>query len=123
MNQTRKNVCSTKPRSTPFEMCDISKLRGKKVRKVYIKVYDVHKTIFTDQTGQFTTRSRSGNKYIMVMVEIDSSGILVEPIKSRKDPKMIHAYQTLIQCFTRANIVPHKHVLDNEVSNNMKELI
>ena len=123
MNQTRKGVRSTKPRSTPFETCDTSTLRGKKVRGVYTKVYDIRETIYTDQTGQFPTRSRSGNKYIMVMVEIDSSGILVKPTKSRKVPEMIRAYQTLIQRLTRANIVPRKHVLDNEVSNNMKDII
>ncbi len=31
----------------------------------------------------------------MVMVEIDSNAILVEPMKSRKDAEMIRAYNTL----------------------------
>ena len=57
------------------------------------------------------------------MVEIDSSGILVEPMKSCKDAEMIQAYQTLVQRLNRANITPTKHVLDNEVSEAMKELI
>ena len=81
MNQSRKNVRSTKPKPAPLETCDTSRLRGKKERDIYTKVYDVRHTIFSDQTGQFPTRSLSGNKYIMVMVEIDSSGILVEPMK------------------------------------------
>ena len=123
MNQTRKNVRSTKPKAVPMEVCDTSKLKGKKERDVYTKVYDVRETIFSDQTGQFPKRSLSGNKYIMVMVEIDSSGILVEPMKSRKDAEMIRAYQTLVQRLKRANITPKKHVLDNEVSEAMKELI
>ena len=46
------------------------------------QVYEVRETVFTDQTGQFPTQSKSGKKYIMVMVDIDSSGILVEPLKS-----------------------------------------
>ena len=79
--------------------------------------------MYSDQTGQFPKRSLSGNKYIMVMVEIDSSGILVEPMKSRKDAEMIRAYQTLVRRLNRANITPKKHVLDNEVSESMKELI
>ena len=123
LNQTRKNVRSTKTPAKPLEVCDTSKLKGKKERDVYTKIYDVRETIFSDQTGQFPTRSLSGNKYIMVMVEIDSSGILVEPMKSRKDAEMIRAYQTLIQRLQRANITPKKHVLDNEVSESMKELI
>ena len=36
---------------------------------------------------------------------------------------MIRAYQTLLQRLHRANIRPKKHVVDNEVSENMKELI
>ena len=83
MNQTRKNVRSTKSKITPsatvessqssdskrgtrgtriiaarFPMAepDITQLRGKKVRDVYVKVYDVRGTIFFDQTGWFPTR-------------------------------------------------------------------
>ena len=57
------------------------------------------------------------------MVEIDSSGILVEPMKSRKDAEMIRAYQALMLRLKRANIAPKKHVLDNEISTAMKDLI
>jgi hypothetical protein len=92
MNQTRKNVRSTKPKPEPFETYDASPLKGRKQRDIFTKVYDVRDTIFSDQTGEFPTRSLSGNKYVMVMVEIDSSGILVEPMKSRKDAEMIRAY-------------------------------
>ena len=90
------------------------------MRDIYTKIYNVQETVFTDQTGQFPKRSRAGNKYIMVMVKIDSSGILVKPIKSRKDAEIIRAYQTLIQRLNQAQIMPKKHVVDNEVSNNMK---
>ena len=48
-------------------------------------------TVFSDQTGQFPTRSKRGNKDIMMMVEIDSYAILVEPLKSRKDPELRRA--------------------------------
>ena len=44
----------------------------------------------------------------MVMVDIDSSGILVEPMKSCKDEEMIRAYQSLVQRLQRANITPKK---------------
>ncbi len=57
------------------------------------------------------------------MVEIDSNAILVEPMKNRKDDKMIQAYNALLLRLKRASIVPKKHVLDNEVSGNMKNHI
>ncbi len=59
-------------------------------------MYIVCETMFSDQTGQFPMQSQQGNKYIMVMVEIDSNAILVEPMKSHKDEEMIRAYNALL---------------------------
>ena len=59
----------------------------------------------------------------MVMVEIDSTGILVEPLKSRNDAELRHAYESLMQRLHQAGIQPKKHVLDNEISAAMKKLI
>ena len=44
-------------------------------------------------------------------------------MKIRKYAEMIRAYPTLVRQLNRANITPKKHVLDNEVSEAMKELI
>ena len=49
----------------------------------------------------------------MVMVEIDSTAILVKPIKSRKDEELTRAYQIIIIRFQRAGIIPKNHILDN----------
>jgi hypothetical protein len=62
MNQTRKNVRSTKAKQTPLEIFDTSQLHGKKVREIYTTMYDVRKTMFSDQTGQFPMCSQSSNK-------------------------------------------------------------
>jgi hypothetical protein len=59
----------------------------------------------------------------MVMVEINSNAILVEPMKSCKDEEMIRAYNALLLRLKHAGIVPKKHVLDNQVSENMKNHI
>ena len=121
LNQTRKNVRSTKPK--PLVEVKDNRMRGKKERDIYTRVYDVRETVFSDQTGQFPKRSLSGNRYIMVMVEIDSSGILVEPLKNRTDGELIRAYEKLMGRLHRAGVQPRKHVLDNEVSESMKTLI
>jgi hypothetical protein len=123
MNQMHKNVRSTKAERTPLETCDTSQLHSKKVRDIYTTMYDVHETMFSDQTGQFPTRSQSGNKYIMVLVKIDSNAILVELMKRRKDAEMIQAYNALSLRLKRAGIIPKKHVLDNKVLENMKNHI
>ena len=65
----------------------------------------------------------SVNKYVMVMIKIDSSGILMEPMKSREDDEMIRAYKTLVKRLQRAHIIPCKYALENEVYKNMKTLI
>jgi hypothetical protein len=57
LNQTRKNVHSTKAKTAPLKTCDTSQLHGKKVRDVYTQTYMVRKTMFSDQTGQFLTHS------------------------------------------------------------------
>ena len=59
-------------------------LQGHKAHGVYTSVYEVSNTVFSNQTVQFPTLSQRVNKYIMVMVEIDSNAILVKPIKNRK---------------------------------------
>jgi hypothetical protein len=123
LNQTRKNVRSTTAKTAPLETCDTSQLHGKKVQDVYTQMYMVRKTMFSNQTGQFPMHSQQGNKYIMVMVEINSNAILVEPMKSRKDEETIRAYNTLLPRLKRTGIVPKKHILDNKVSDNMKNHI
>jgi hypothetical protein len=97
LNQTRKNIRSTKEKPAPLETCNTSRLHGKKVRNVYTKMYKVRETMFSNQTGQLPTGSQQGNKHIMVMVKIDNNAILVEPMKSCKDAEMMQAYDALLQ--------------------------
>ena len=85
LNQTSKNMRSNKPKTKPFEKTGASTLRGNKFRDVYTKVYDVRNTVFSYHTGQLPTISKRGNKYIMVMVEIDSNAIMLELIRNRTD--------------------------------------
>ena len=85
LHQIRKNVRLTKV----LETSDATTLKGKKVIDIGIHVYNIRETIFSNQTGELPKQSQRGYKYIMVMVEIDSNAILVEPMKNRKDEEMI----------------------------------
>ena len=122
MNQQQKNVRSTK---TPFKECyAAAALRGKKVKDIYVGTFDMRETSFSNQTGQFPKQSKRGHKYIMVLVEIDSNAILMEPMKSHKDAEMVQAYDVLVKQLRNTNIHPRIHVLDNKISNNnMKQHI
>ena len=59
----------------------------------------------------------------MVIVEIDSSGILLDTMKSKKHVAMLWAYAALMKQLHVVNIVPRKHVMDNYVSEMLKTLI
>jgi hypothetical protein len=48
LNQTRKNVWSTKVKATPLETCDTSHLQGKRVCNVYTQNCMVRKTMFSN---------------------------------------------------------------------------
>ena len=67
-------------------------------------------------------QSCSGYRYIMVIVEIDLNYVFVQPMKNKSDEKMVNAYKALMKRLRRAGIVPQKDVLDNECSENLKEL-
>ena len=107
----------------------------KKKQDVYIKIYNIEEfkntklpeelwnTIYSDQTGQFLKQSLRHNIYIIVTVEIDSNAILVEPTKSKKDEEIKRAYEHHLLRLKRAGIQPKKLVLDNEVSNSIKNMI
>ena len=51
----------------------------------------------------------------MVMVEIDSNAILVEPLKIRTYPELAREYRATMLRLKRSGIVARKHILDNEV--------
>ncbi len=108
LNQTRKNVWSTKVKAAPLETCNTSHLHSKKVHDVYTQTYMVSETMFSNQTGQFPTRSLCGNKYIIVMVKIDRNTILIKPMKNHKEAEMIRAYNALLLRLKWARIVPKK---------------
>ena len=67
--------------------------KPKKYQDIMFQVLDttdeLAMRIYTDQTGRFPKRSSKGNQYIMVLCEIDSDAILVEPMRDRTSGEMI----------------------------------
>ena len=78
----------------------------------------------TDQTGRFPANSSCGNKYIMVLVEINGNYIDGEPMKDRTEGSLLKAYQILWERITALKSVrPKTRVLDNEASEAFKKEI
>jgi hypothetical protein len=124
-----RSTKQTQMASPPDEQEPDNKETGSlsKQKTILFKVYDLeeeaaHK-IWTDQTGRFPKQSSRGSQYIMVLVESDSSAILVEPMKNRSAGEMIRAYQALINRLNESGIFPKEHILDNECSDQFKSII
>ena len=59
----------------------------------------------------------------MVLYNIDSNSILVEPIKNRTSVEILAAYQTLVDRLKLSGFEQKMHILDNEISAGFKETI
>jgi hypothetical protein len=119
MKQTPQGVRSTKPVETPDSTIE----PNKKYSDIFIKVVDHRETIYTDQTGALPIISRTGNRYQMVLCEIDSNSILVEPLRNRTEGELMKTYQKLVDRLKSYGIIPKHHILDNEASEDFKATI
>ena len=127
MRNVKQGIRSTKEKKKHIEVETTSgetvTIPLKKHHGIYVRVDEAKETIYSDQTGAFPVRSRSGNRYIMVMCEMDSNAILSEAMRNRSSGEMIRAYQVLLKKLKMAGMRPKKHVLDNEISSDFKEAI
>ena len=80
MKQARQGVRSTQNQEPEGEEASPTEEPKKKHKDVYCKVWEPKEKIFTDQTGKFPYQSVEGHRYMMIMVEVDSNYIDVEPI-------------------------------------------
>ena len=85
----------------------------KKHQDIYIEINEEKETMYTDQTGAFLITSNKGNKYIMILCEIDNNVILSEAMRNRSSGEIVRAYLILMQQLKAAEISPKKYVLDN----------
>jgi hypothetical protein len=60
-----------------------------KMKDIYIKIHSATKTMHSNQTDRFPATLSRGNKYIMVLVEVDGNYIDAEPMKYKSAGKMI----------------------------------
>lgn len=60
---------------------------------------------------------------MMVVVNLDSSAITVEATKNRSAEKLKLVYLVLLACLKKVGANSKKHVMDNEVSELLKENI
>ncbi len=125
MKKQRQNIRSTRVKETPAETeNDSPPTVQKKEHDLNIRMFNAEETMHTNQTGCFPANSSSGNKYIMVLVDIDGNYIDTEPTKDQTEGSMIKAYLMLWTRITASKSVrPKTHVLDNEALEAFKKEI
>ena len=99
MRSIKQGIRSTKQRKSMQEIVTSEMFIVKPLRNhqdVYVKIGTAKETIYTDQTGAFPEQSKSGNRYIMILCEMDSNAILSEPMQDRKGSEIIRAYKALM---------------------------
>ena len=111
MAQPRQHIRSTQPTTTTAT--PTSAHPATPTMEVHIVPIN---HIFTDDTGRFTPRARSGNQYIMVALHSESNAILVRAFKTKHDTHRIAAYNDLYSRLAAQHATPDIHILDNEAS-------
>ena len=54
---------------------------------IYVKVTEINKTVFTEQTGEFPVTSIREKKYLTIMCDENSNKKLAGPIKTKNKRK------------------------------------
>eukprot|EP00804_Cyclotella_cryptica_P021899 CCRYP_000854-RA/>CCRYP_000854-RA protein AED:0.35 eAED:0.33 QI:0/0/0/1/1/1/2/0/417 len=90
---------------------------------IYIKTYDTHDTVYSDQTSKFPHASSRGNRYQMILYHTDSNSIWVEPTKNRTEGELILACTRALSRMRACRLTPRRQVLDNKASAAYKQAI
>ena len=85
-----------------------------------VKFEELKGILSSYQTEAYPHTSARGNRYIMVMEDLDAGTILVTAIRSRKKEYLLKRFIEIHNTLTKAGISPVLHRIDNEF---LKELI
>jgi hypothetical protein len=85
--------------------------------------YDLKSTMYTDQTGLFPRLSSLGNRYVMILQDVDRNLSLVEALKDNTGGELILAQAQALERMRKAGIILKHQILDNQKSVAYKEAI
>jgi hypothetical protein len=94
--QQRQNVWSTKLKPTlPAPLAVPPPPIATPTNQVFV-IKKLLSKLFTNDTGHFPVRSRSGNQYVMIAFHANRNLILQQAFKSKSDRHHIAAYNTIM---------------------------
>jgi hypothetical protein len=126
LNQTRKNVRSTKPKKKPDareKTQDYEPHITERTNVVYAAIHYIDGHTYTDLTGRFPKTSIRGYKYILLLYDYDGKSIQAEPTKNRLDAEGIRAYSKIYDELTSKGLKPKFQTMVNEASTALKHFL
>jgi hypothetical protein len=121
MQGQRQGVCSAKKAESPDKNQTI--ILHVKKHDILILVYNAKATMYSDQTGKFSAVSSKGNKYVMVLHDVDSNSSWAEPMKNQTGGELILARNWALTKMQQQGINPKHQILDNQASESYKDAI
>ncbi len=127
LTQQRQNVCSTKPRPPALNPALLLPALAPKEpelpsNKVHIRVVPISK-LYTDNTGHFPVKARSGNQYVVIAYQANGNFILQQAFKTRSDKHCIAAYNSIMMRLAACGLSVDLQILVNEASAAYKQAI
>ena len=121
--QQRQNIRSTKPKA-PIASPPPPPTAAPEApsNELFIRVLPISK-LYTDDTGRFPIKARSGNQYVMIAHHADGNLILQQAFKTRSDKHRIAAYNAIMTRLSARGLVVDLQILDNEASAAYKHAI
>ena len=125
--QQRQNVRSTRhrqlraPSGLPKPIIDLT-TPVLASNELFLNVLPLSK-LYTDDTGRFPVKARSGNQYIMIAYHVDGNIILQQPFKTKSDAHRLAAYNTIMTRLAAKGLSVDLQIMDNEASAAFKQAI
>ena len=88
---------------------------------MYLRVYETRDTVYTNQTGKSPRTSIRGKKYQMILHDFDSDTMWLETLRDRTSGEQIQGGQRALKRMNWCGIFPKQQILDNEMSQELKE--
>jgi hypothetical protein len=121
--QQRQYVRSTKPMTTSLAPLAVLPPPISMPSNQDFVVTKLLSKLFTDDTGHFPIRARSGNQYVIIAFHANGNLILQQAFKSKSDCHCIAAYKTIVTCLAACGLSVDLQILDNKASSAYKETI
>jgi hypothetical protein len=86
-------------------------------------VYDAKVTMYSDQTGMLPAVLSKGNKYVMVLHDVDSNWLWAEPMRNQTGGELILTRNWALTRMQQQGINPKHQILDNQASEAYKDAI